>query len=68
VALETELHEFVALAAGVWRWEVGLCLAVGRGDDFCRGVHTTLADAFVTTSYFMGVDGVNGWIITSLAV
>jgi hypothetical protein len=56
------------LAAGVWRWEVGLCLAVGRGDDFCRGVHTTLADAFVTTSYFMGVDGVNGWIITSLAV
>ena len=68
MALEPQLHELVALAAGIWRWEVGLCLAVGRGDDFCWGVHTTFADAFITASYFMGVDWVNGGIIASLAI
>ena len=33
MSLETEFHEFVALAADVWCWEVGFCLTVGGRDD-----------------------------------
>jgi hypothetical protein len=68
VALETELHELVALAAGVGGGEIGLSLAVGGGDDFGGLVDAAFADAFVAACYVVRVDEVDGGVVPSFAV
>jgi hypothetical protein len=68
MALESQLHELVALTLGVANGEVCFSLAVGGADDIGGLVDTALELAFVTPGCWVGVDGVNRWIITCLSV
>jgi hypothetical protein len=43
--LKTKFHEFVALAADVWCWEVGFCLTIGGRDDI--GLDTKSVEGFI---------------------
>lgn len=57
--LETEFHEFVALALLVVAGELVFLLTVGDGDDVCGFVDAALEVTFVSAGRGIGIRGVD---------